>query len=296
MTVAVDFVTVDVFTDQLGAGNPAGIVVADASFDPTKMQKIAAAIGYNETVFIFDSQKADFCFRYFTPAQEMPLCGHATIGGVKYLAEQQRLPAVVTIETLHDVLSMTRAADGEITMEQEPPMFENFTGSLEDVARVLGLAQESFHPELPVVYGSTGSWTLLVPLKEAASLAQIKPLNQEFPQVLAQKPRCSIHPFLVTTTNIEEKNFTARHFSSPYSGTVEDPVTGTATGVMAAYLQDQIYQAEMDVSITVFQGKEVGRPGKLTARALRQTDGQRKVTITGEAVIGETQTILDWEE
>lgn len=53
----------------------------------------------------------------------------------------------------------------------------------------------------------------------------------------------------------------ARHFSSPFSGTVEDPVTGTASGVMGAYYQKYIQHHLGDLDLVVEQGHEIGRDG-----------------------------------
>src|SRR5699024_11336968 len=57
---------------------------------------------------------------------------------------------------------------------------------------------------------------------------------------LSEKPHVSIHPFCFETY-YPDANMHARHFSSPFSGTTEDPVTGTASGIMGAYFVKYIH-------------------------------------------------------
>ena len=84
------FYIVDAFTDTLFGGNPAGVVIlpegADFPSDEV-MVKTAAELRYSETAFIKRLNEKEFNIRYFTPAAEVDLCGHATIGSFKALLE-----------------------------------------------------------------------------------------------------------------------------------------------------------------------------------------------------------------
>lgn len=117
-----------------------------------------------------------------------------------------------------------------IAEEQAKPTFRDFEGSKEDLLHSIGLEIEDLDKELPILYGNTGIWTLLVPIKKVEAFRRMKPHNQQFPQILKEEPKCSVHPICMETT-YEEATMHARHFSSPYSGTVEDAVTGTAVFV-----------------------------------------------------------------
>ena len=82
------FYIVDAFTDTLFGGNPAGVVILpDGSDFPSDeiMVKTAAELRYSETAFIKRINEKEFNIRYFTPAAEVDLCGHATIGSFKAL-------------------------------------------------------------------------------------------------------------------------------------------------------------------------------------------------------------------
>ena len=71
---------VDAFTSEPFGGNPAGVVLLDDDFPSDKlMQQIAAEFRYSETVFVQRQNRNEFTMRYFTPAGEVDLCGHATV-------------------------------------------------------------------------------------------------------------------------------------------------------------------------------------------------------------------------
>ena len=70
---------VDAFTREPMAGNPAGLVPTADGLSADQMAAIANELGASETAFVRDAADADVAFRYFTPAQEVDLCGHATI-------------------------------------------------------------------------------------------------------------------------------------------------------------------------------------------------------------------------
>ena len=73
----------------------------------------------------------------------------------------------------------------------------------------------------------------------------------------------------------------ARHFSSPFSGTIEDPVTGTASGVMGAYYARYINKHAPSLSLLIEQGHEIGRDGKIRVCV---TDNGNVIEVTGNAV------------
>ena len=131
------------------------------------------------------------------------------------------------------------------------------------------------------MYGSTGIWTLLIPIKKLDIFSKMKPENKRFPEVLTQKPRASVHPFCLETYD-KDADMHGRHFSSPFSGTVEDPVTGTASGVMGAYYISFIRSLD-EKNITVEQGQEIGKSGMVYVKVKKEY-GNLNVEIKGEAV------------
>jgi PhzF family phenazine biosynthesis protein len=281
----------DAFSRIPGKGNPAGIVRDAEGLQESEMQQIAASVGFNETTFVVPSQVADVKLKYFTPGHEMDLCGHATVASLYHLKTNGWFEGwdTVTVETGAGVLPMEflKQPDGDwsIRMMQDRPRFVPFDGDRERLARSIGLDAADLHPELPIVYGSTGIWTLLVPIACKESFARMKPLNQLFPDILTELPRASIHPFGLETED-PSAYMHARHFSSAYSGTVEDPATGTASGVMGAYALTYMEPDRDSIAFTVEQGLECGYDGRVKVEVRRTNEEQQsmEVRITGAAV------------
>ncbi len=274
----------EAFTDKASMGNPAGVVFGCDNLTKDEMQKTAEKAGFNETVFLLESKEADVKMRYFTPGHEMNLCGHATIAGVKAIYEKNN-KKIKTVETLSGIINidMEIQKTGKIfiSMEQLPAQFEEFHGDRKKLSEVMGLSEEDIDGSLPVMYGSTGIWTLLVPVKELPAFLRMKPDNKKFPEVLFQNPKASLHPFCLETYG-KNADMHGRHFSSPFSGTVEDPVTGTASGVMGAYYIKYIKPAD-EKNIIIEQGQEIGKNGIVYVNIKKECENLN-VKIKGEAV------------
>lgn len=279
----------DAFSNEPNKGNPAGVVLDANELTDAQLQNIASRVGFNETAFICKSAKADFKIRYFTPGHEMDLCGHATIATIYALTTKGLIAnkTEITIDTNIGVLpiSISKSPSGEayITMQHAPPQFEAFLGSKKDLTQSLGIAESDLDDKFPIVYGSTGVWTLLVPIKSIDIFKNMKPNNQLFPSILQQKPKVSVHPFCVETYS-SNTDMHARHFSSPFSGTIEDPVTGTASGVMGAYFIKYIKPFDRGVQrFVIEQGQEISKDGKVIVEVITN-DNNFDVKITGSAV------------
>src|SRR5688500_8906839 len=77
---------VDAFTNEPFKGNPAGVCFPPADLEPSLMLKIAQEFGLSETSFVRKTKSTDtYTIRYFSPKQEIPLCGHATLGSAKVI-------------------------------------------------------------------------------------------------------------------------------------------------------------------------------------------------------------------
>jgi len=169
-----------------------------------------------------------------------------------------------------------------VTMSQATSQFREFKGDKSQLMEIVGLTEDDIHPKLPVIFGSTGRWTLIVPIRSLEAMQRMQPQTNRFPEVL-DISGASIHPFCMKTIS-DEAHLHARHFSAPGSGTIEDPVTGTASGVLGAYYQEFIAGNDaMPVPLIVEQGYEVGREGKVLVWANKHGDNY-EVRIAGSAV------------
>ncbi|CAM5257014.1 hypothetical protein LSPH24S_02472 [Lysinibacillus sphaericus] len=113
-------------------------------------------------------------------------------------------------------------------MQHAAPQFVDFNGSKAALTQSIGLNEDELHAELPIVYGSTGLWTLLIPVQHLAWFEKMSPQTATFPSILQEMPTASLHPFCLQAFD-KSADMHARHFSSPYSGTIQDIVTGTLT-------------------------------------------------------------------
>src|SRR5699024_4193928 len=259
----------DAFSKEPNKGNPAGVVLNGDDLAVEEMQKIDFEVGFNETAFPIHSDKADLRIRYFSPKQEMDLCGHATMAAIYALKTNGYFEnkTELTIETQLGILTVWITLDDHqqiyITMQQNLPKFKSFGGSIQALAKSLGISGTDIDDKLPLIYGNTGAWTLLVPIKSLETFKHMKSNNQLFPSILKEIPNASVHPFCLESYQ-KEADMHGRHFSSAYSGTVEDPVTGTASGVMGAYFMKYIKNGEEGpLDIIVEQGQEMNKKGKV---------------------------------
>ncbi|CAH0233505.1 putative isomerase YddE [Peribacillus sp. Bi96] len=278
----------DAFSNKPNKGNPAGVVLDTDGLTEKEMQDIAKKVGFNETSFPIKSDIADLRIRYFTPGHEMNLCGHATMATIHALKTRGLLDKnELKIETGAGILPIKIDTTAEqelyITMKQATPQFEAFSGDKGDLASSLGLDIEDLDAELPILYGSTGLWTLLVPIKERKAFKKMKANNNLFPQILKEMPRASVHPFCLETDD-QDAHMHARHFSSPFSGTLEDPVTGTASGVMGAYYAKyKKGDLENELNLLIEQGNEIGKDGRVHVTVTKNHDTY-DIEIRGNAV------------
>lgn len=277
----------DAFSTVPNKGNPAGVVLEADGLSEVDMQNIAYLVGFNETVFVLKSNDGDLRLRYFTPGHEINLCGHATMASLFCLKTRGHLEdkQTIHIETNVGILPIHfETVDNILTIEMkhDRPQFIPFNGSLDKLAESIGLTIDDVDLSKPTVYGSTGTWTLLLPIRKLTSFHEMTPDNTVFPDILNENPKASIHPFCLETFD-DAAMMHARHFSSPYSGTLEDPVTGTASGVMGAYYLTYMNKELNRVEFVVEQGQEIGRDGRVIVKA-EKSGKEMDIRITGTAV------------
>ncbi len=260
-TVAVRLV--DAFTELPLAGNPAGVVLDAEGLEEGDMQALARELGVSETVFVLPGgadaasaggQAGDrWRFRYFTPAREVPLCGHATLAAVHLLAVEGRVrvpaggrrlvvetgvgPRSVEVEALPDDGVGARGgglASVRVWLELAPPRFRPFTGEPAELAAVLGLAPDHFHSVLQPALAYSGLWHLLVPVAAPEVLDLLRPDRGALAALNTSLGVHTTHVFAAPPSP-PVASLAARDFA-PALGIAEDPQTGTANGALAAWL------------------------------------------------------------
>ena len=105
------------FTSDPAGGNPAGVWIGPTLPAPSRMQEIAAEVGYSETAFLAPSAEGRFLTRYYSPRAEVSFCGHATIASGVALGERDGPGRFVLETTVGDVAVRARGV-GQFTVRQ----------------------------------------------------------------------------------------------------------------------------------------------------------------------------------
>ena len=257
---------------------------------------------------------ADYEVAYYTAAQRIPLCGHDTIALATVLAQTGRVSAPATVRLATDVgiLAVTVAEDGLVTMSQALPQYGEVLESGE-AAEALGIPlTEIEDTRLPVQVVSTGTPFVIVPVAHRATLAALAP-DMAVLIAYGDGLEAAVAGFYVWTAETEraDAQVHARCFTEvnaggdvllteradaqvharcfcPAAGLPEDPVTGTASGAVGAYLarHGQLTpDAGGVLNFRTEQGHAMGRPG--SAGVCLETDGRQvtRVQISGTAVL-----------
>ncbi|MBM4381765.1 MAG: PhzF family phenazine biosynthesis protein [Deltaproteobacteria bacterium] len=271
MTQLIPLHQVDAFTDTPFRGNPAAVCLLGAPRDAAWMQAVAAEMNLAETAFLWPEGDA-FRLRWFTPAVEVPLCGHATLASAHVLWETGRAKpdAPIAFATLSGTL--TAAHEGEwiqLDFPALPPRAES-SAPPAGLLAALGLAHATVH-EVPRPNASDGpSWLVVLP-SEAALLA-LQPDFRALRDVAGHA--------VIATARAERAgcDFTSRFFA-PKAGVDEDPVTGSA-----------------HCSLAPFWCARLGRD-ELTGVQLSQRTGVVRVRTRGARVhlLGRAVTVLRGE-
>ena len=252
------------FAKAKRGGNPAGVVPDADRLAEASMQKIAASVGFPETAFVQKSAAADFKIRFFTPAAEVDLCGHATIAAFSLLFGLRRIQAGKhSQETKAGILGVEVQKDGTVFMEQALPFFGN-TIDRGEIAGSLGLGLDAFAPDLPVQIVSTGLRDIIVPVVSLRVLSGIKPDLEKIADISKKHGAVGYHAFSLETKHGSTAH--CRNFA-PLYGIPEEAATGTSSGALACYLFTYGKISEEQGRRLVFeQGYGMRRPSEIFAR------------------------------
>ena len=239
------YFTVDAFTDSLFGGNPAGVVLLEenASFpEKSLMIKIAGELRYSETAFVQQNGPAEFSVRYFTPVDEVDLCGHATIASFCVLRDEGIVPkgTVCMNHTLTGDLEVI--VGDEVMMQMATPqvlervvdevqLWEIMQGGKNSLSGRKYPLQEKMYSLSPQIV-STGLPDIIMPVGSIVELDSLKPDMAALTTLSSQLQVVGVHAFALS-----EDGYTAhvRNFA-PLFGIEEEAATGTANAALTYYL------------------------------------------------------------
>ncbi|MFT5260802.1 MAG: PhzF family phenazine biosynthesis protein [Saprospiraceae bacterium] len=248
--MTIDCYQIDAFTDQLFKGNPAAVCVLDEWLEDTVMQNIAAENNLAETAFILRSGE-EFDLRWFTPAVEIDLCGHATLASAfvvfHYLGwDSQR----VQFNSMSGPLVVDLLDNGSLQMD-----FPARAPSAVSDQNIDQIIERAFDIKPSQVLGARDLLLIF------ESEGQVKQLSPDL-SVLAE---ITDYFAVIVSAPGQQCDFVSRFFA-PNAGIPEDPVTGSAHCTLVPYWAEQLNKQT------------------LSARQLSPRGGELACTLDGSRV------------
>ncbi|BDT66845.1 putative isomerase YddE [Comamonadaceae bacterium OS-1] len=264
------------FSDGPSGGNPAGVVLADALPPDADMQRIAAQVGFSETVFatpVGDGWRV----RYFSPESEVAFCGHATIALGAALALQQG-DGVFALALNHAQITVEgRREDATVqaALQSPPTRSQPAAAALVDAALALfGYTADHLDPRIPPALAHGGADHLVLALKTRSALAA---MHYDLAAGRTLMRDAGLTTIVLVFAESAQRLHTRNAFAS--GGVLEDPATGAATAALSGYLRDIAWPH--GGRIDVVQGEDMGMRSLLRAE-LSDTPGS-SVRVSGTA-------------
>ncbi len=257
-------VQVDAFTGEAYRGNPAAVCVMDGPGDSSWMQLVAREMNLSETAFLYHRGKG-FHLRWFTPATEVDLCGHATLATAHVLWSERHLreDEQAIFETLSGTLTARKDGDWiELDFPVEP---EHETSAPDELLRAMGVEP---------VYIGRNRMDYLVEVDREQTVRALEP-------DMSLLNRVETRGVIVTSRSNEPRIDFVSRFFCPAVGIDEDPVTGSAHCCLAPYWAAKLGKDAM----TGYQASKRGGTVRVRMAGDRVKLGGQAVTVMrGELV------------
>ena len=277
---------VDAFTDEPTRGNGAGVVPDAEGLSASQMQRIADELGQSETAFLLPSGSADRRVRYFTPEQEVDLCGHATVASHAHLhADGVIDTGTHSLETAAGTIEVSVESDGTVWMTQDAPAVEKVDLDYAEVGEALGVDPARLRDvgaDLPLAVASTGLRFLVVPANFLDAVGNAAPEMNAVTTLCDRVDATGVYLFtfdaLTAAATLHGRMF------APGTGVPEDPVTGTASGAVGAYLRRFEAFDSLPEEMVFEQGHYLDRDGRVHVRARNEirVGGRAVTTLDGD--------------
>ena len=293
----------DVFTGEPLLGNQLAVFPDGRGLTTEQMQAIAREMNFAESTFIFPPERpdTDIRMRIFTPAVEMPMAGHPTVGSTFALAHVGVIargrarfvfglnvgPTPVDLEWDGDRVQF-------VWMTQALPTFGPVVKERSAVAGAIGLGETDLAANLPVQEVSCGVPYLIVPLRDretvdraiprADAMLDVPGVSRKAPAILLFA-RETIRLKPDSTIRLKPDSTYSRMFA-PGLGVMEDPATGSAAGPLGCYLvQHGCVAGDEAGQMVNVQGVKMGRASRIHIAVAGSPGAITGVRVGGEAVL-----------
>ena len=302
------------FSDQPEGGNPAGVVYlseenasgkmfplhesADAKREilaDTQMQQIASKLHFSETAFITRLNDRSFAIRYFTPAAEVPLCGHATIASFSYLYQKGVIEDGVYELVTREAHLSVEVSEGIIWMEMDQPEMDQVLDQqmTERICKAYELDTDALDEEMKVRIVKSGLRDIHVCVRSRDALMKAVQHEEEVRRISEELDVVGVHMSCLNlqndtkkleTCDTEEESITA--YCSNYAPLYDIPeecATGTSNGGLTYYLY-QMGRIKINQINCFLQGEHMNRPSRVYTKVKIQ-EQKPSVWVGGCGVI-----------
>lgn len=249
------------FSDGLEGGNPAGVWIGAALPPADRMQRLAHAVGFSETAFAAPGE-GGWRVRYFSPASEVPFCGHATIAlGAALAGAHGDGVYALTLNAAAITVEGRREANGLVSAAlQSPPTFSRPADPalLREALALFGYTTADLDPRIPPGFAHAGADHLVLALRSRELLAA---MHYELEAGRALMAAHGLTTIVLAWAESERLFHTRNPFA--IGGVYEDPATGAGTAALAGYLRDIGWPH--GGAIDVVQGEDMGMRSRLHA-------------------------------
>jgi len=232
--------TVDAFTNKPFSGNPAAVCLLEDDIPDALKQAIATEMNISETCYLTKAEKESFSegqkfgLRWFTPTNEVPLCGHATLAAATVLFQVcKNSNHVIKFDTLSGVLEAKRK-DDKVVLDLPINAPEAVK---EGEFKELVLEVCCGLPVQEVLLSKT-TRKLLIRLDDSVTMAQLEKISPAISRLPDLESSGRVAGVILTARG-REFHFISRYFA-PWNGIPEDPVTGSAHTVLGPYWSSQL--------------------------------------------------------
>ncbi|WP_032884801.1 PhzF family phenazine biosynthesis protein [Fusobacterium nucleatum subsp. nucleatum ATCC 23726] len=273
----------DAFSSKIFKGNQAGVVILEENENyprETLMKNIAAELKHSETAFVKKIDNKKFKIRYFTPTEEVELCGHATISVFSVLRELNIVSVGKYIaETLAGNLEIIIDKDF-IWMDMASPKIE-YIFNLDEIKEIysafnldVNQAPKNLIPKVV----NTGLSDIIIPIENKETLDSFV-MNKEKVIEISKKYKV-VGAHLFTFDKMKKVTAFCRNIA-PLVGIDEECATGTSNGALTHYLKDYNIISIQDINIFI-QGESMGKTSTILSR---YKEDKKTIQIGGNAVI-----------
>lgn len=293
MTRKYNLYQIDSFTKEKFTGNPAGVITNADGLTDYEMQKIARELNNSETAFIFPSNSSEYDahIRFFTPTNEVPICGHATIASHYARAIENGLD---TSRVYHktgagilpvDIIKENQ--DYKIVMTQGKIEFGTIIDGTnkEELLEALNIKNSDLLENYEIQIVSTGHSKVMVGIKSIEVLNTLQP-DYDALSKLSKIIKCN--GYYVFTVNSQDSDILIQgRMFAPAIGINEDPVTGNANGPLGAYLvhHNLVKHNNYLFRFKAKQGEAIKRPGIIEVEVKIENKEPVEIEVSGNAVI-----------